>query len=74
MELFAPFWETWVQERFWRIPYSFRINLSRKKASQISVKPFLTWKRAYHRVGIPSCLNFTPGRYVLYFPFFSALK
>ena len=31
MEPLVPSWETWAQERLWRVPYSFRINPPRKK-------------------------------------------
>ena len=73
MEPLVPSWETWAQERFWRVPYSFRINPPRKKASQTSVKPFCMEKSIPHQAVRPA-LTLTPGRYALYFPFFSALK
>jgi len=53
--------------------YSLRINSPRQKGLTDICEAFLHGKE-HTTSGSPSCPHFTPGRYALYFPFFSALK
>ena len=71
MESLAPLWETWAQERLWRVPYSFRINPPRKKkASQTCVKPFCVEKnipQGRHSV-LPLILPLAVMLFIFHFP------